>query len=362
MTALDEAWARNAAVLPVDPGAPAELRDSLLAAMQPERGADDDVALIVPTSGSTGAPKGAELAAAALQASATATMRRLGLDGADVWLSCLPWHHIGGLQVLLRARQFGQRIVVHDRFDVERVRDERTATLTSLVPAQLVRLLDADVDLSRFRVILLGGAAAPADLLARATAAGANIVTTYGMSETSGGCVYDGDPLDGVDVRLDAEGRIWLRGPMLMSAYRLDPALTSQTLVDGWLRTNDHGQMDADGRLHVLGRMDDVIITGGENVVAGTVESRVRAHPSIDDVVVVGVPDAQWGQRVVAVVASSAVAPTLAELRDWCRGSLPAAALPRSLVVVAALPRLATGKLDRQSVLVLAGQASASTS
>jgi O-succinylbenzoic acid--CoA ligase len=219
------------------------------------------------------------------------------------------------------------------------------------VPTQLVALLDQGVDLSRFRVVLLGGAAASADLLERARRSGARVVTTYGMSETAGGCVYDGLPLDGVDVAIRADGRIALRGPMMMKGYRLRPDLTAAAYDDGWLVTNDIGELAADGRLRVLSRMDDVIITGGENVVAGDVANELRRHAAVLDAEVIGVPDARWGERVVAVVVSRVEPPpSLAELREFCRAGLPAHALPRGLVVVAALPRLSSGKPDRRKL------------
>jgi O-succinylbenzoic acid--CoA ligase len=307
--------------------------------MRPELGVDDDVALVITTSGSTGPPKGAELSRPALEASARGTMARIGRRADDCWLACLPWHHIGGLQVLLRARLFGIPLVVHERFDVARVDAERDATLVSLVPTQLLRLLDVGVDLARFRAILLGGAQAPPGLLDRAAAAGAHVVTTYGMSETSGGCVYDGTPLDGVQMRIDGNGRVQLRGSVLMSRYRLQPELTAEVLRDGWFVTSDLGRLGPGGRLSVHGRVDDVVVTGGENV----------------DAAVTAVADAEWGQRLVAVVVPAGTAPPgLDELREWCRRTLPAAAAPRGLVVVESIPRLASGKHDRVAVQSIA--------
>ena len=354
VAALEDAWRSGAAVLPLDPAAPAVVRDRLLAVMRPDEGVDDDVSLVIATSGSTGTPKGAELSAAALAASARATMARIGTGEGDRWLSCLPWHHIGGLQVLLRARMSGTPLVVHDRFDVERFRAERDVTLTSLVPTQLLRLLDAGVDLSHLRAILLGGAMASPALLARAAAAGAHVVTTYGMSETSGGCVYDGRPLDGVDVAVDRDGRIRLRGPMLMSRYRLAPELTAASLQQGWFVTSDVGTIGPDGDLTVHGRVDDVVVTGGENVVTTEVASVLAEHPRVADALVTGVPDDEWGQRLVAVVVPAGPAPDLAELREWCRRTLPVAAAPRGLVIVDEIPRLSSGKPDRQAVQSLA--------
>ncbi|HWA66823.1 MAG TPA: AMP-binding protein [Mycobacteriales bacterium] len=350
LAAFDEAWRADHGVLPLDPHAPAAARKRVIAAMRPDQPLDDGVALVIATSGSTGEPKGAQLSRAAIEAAVRATHARIGQEPDDVWLSCLPWHHIGGLAVMLRSRLLGIPLLVHDRFDVDRFA-RADATLTSLVPTQLVGLLEAGVDLCRFRAILLGGAAAPEDLLARARAAGANVVTTYGMSETAGGCVYDGRPLDGVDVCVRDNGRLAIRGPMLMSGYRLRADLTARALVDGWLVTNDLGTVSTDGRVSVAGRADDVIVTGGENVVADEVAAVVRRHPAVREAAVVGVPDDRWGERVVAVVAGQV---GLAELRDWCSASLPKASLPRQVIQVGELPYLASGKLDRLAVRAIA--------
>jgi o-succinylbenzoate---CoA ligase len=348
---LDAAWARGDAVMPIDPNVPISVAERLLAAMRPTEPVGADVALVILTSGSTGEPKGAQLTRAALEASARATHARIGREPADRWLSCLPWQHIGGIQVLLRARLLGIPLTVHDRFDVERVAGA-DATLTSLVPTQLTRLLDAGVDLAKFRAILLGGAAAPVELLARAEAAGARVVTTYGMSETAGGCVYDGLPLDGVQVRLDERGRICVRGPVLMAGYRLRPDLDADALVDGWLVTSDLGEVGADGRLQVIGRLDDVVITGGENVSTSQVAGALAAHPDIAEVAVTGVDDPEWGQRIVAVVVlRPGIADlALADLRAWSVDRLTPAARPRGLLVVGELPRLTSGKPDRLAI------------
>jgi O-succinylbenzoic acid--CoA ligase len=183
------------------------------------------------------------------------------------------------------------------------------------------------------------------------------------MSETCGGCVYDGRPLDGVELRLaqseNGARRIEIRGPMLMSGYRMRADLDQELLVDGWLRTNDAGEWDGD-RLVVTGRLDDVIITGGENVVAGHIAGLVVMHPHVRDAVVVGVPDDEWGQRVVAVVvAEDDAVPSTAELRDWVKERATSAGAPRQVVVIDALPLLPSGKPDLQAVreLVSGGQA-----
>jgi O-succinylbenzoic acid--CoA ligase len=355
ISALDAAWQRGDAVLPLDPAAPSAVTAQLLEVMQPDLPVDDEVSLVIPTSGSTGSPKGAQLTRAALDASARATHARIGLATDDRWLSCLPWQHIGGIQVMLRARLLDIPLVVHERFDVAAV-GSADATLLSLVPTQLMRLLDAGADLSRFRVILLGGAAAPPSLLARAAAVGAPIVTTYGMSETSGGCVYDGRALDGVDVRLGADGRVQVRGPVLMAGYRLRPDLDAEVFADGWFITSDVGELDDAGRLIVTGRADDIVITGGENVAASQVAAVLAAHPDLAEVEVTGVADSEWGQRLVAVVVprSTGVVPSLAALRDWCGGQLSAAARPRGLLVVDEIPKLGSGKPDRLAISRLA--------
>jgi O-succinylbenzoic acid--CoA ligase len=199
--------------------------------------------------------------------------------------------------------------------------------------------------------VLLGGAAAPRPLLERAQDAGLRVVRTYGSSETSGGCVYDGVALDGVDVDIRADGRISVGGPVLFRGYRLDPGLTAAALVDGRYVTDDIGRLDR-GRLTVLGRADDVVVTGGENVPAALVERTLSAHPGVADVAVVGLPDPEWGERVVAVVVARDRfdPPSLDELRHHARGELPAYALPRELAVLEALPLLPSGKVDRSEL------------
>jgi O-succinylbenzoic acid--CoA ligase len=358
--AIDAAWAAGDAVLPLDPAMPAAARKLVEDEVRPDLPVDDGVAVVVATSGSTGAAKGVELSAPSLEASARATIARLGLTAGDTWLSCLPWHHVAGLQVLLRARLAGAGLRVHPRFDVAAFAAETDATVASLVPTQLVRLLDAGVDLRRFRAILVGGAAASPALIARARAAGAPIVTTYGMTETCGGCVYDGVPLDGTGVRVDGDERIWLRGPMLMHGYRLRPDLTSAALDGGWLRTADRGRLADDGTLTVLGRLDDVVVSGGVNVDPRAVADALVTHPAVADVVVVGVPDDEWGQVVAAVVVlAPGGALTAAAAREWCARVLPPAALPRLVIPVDSLPALASGKPDLAAVRQIAYTAAA---
>ncbi|WP_232832346.1 AMP-binding protein [Nocardiopsis sp. FIRDI 009] len=363
------------ALLPIPDGTPDARAAELVAAMRPSSlltpdgvtGLDGgapvapDTALVITTSGSTGPPKGVELSGSALRASSRASVERIGASPGDTWLCVLPAGHVSGLQVILRALATGTE-AVHAPFEVATVADlaARLNPHVSLVPTQLRRLLSAGADLSVFGTILLGGAAAEPALLAAARDAGGRVVTTYGMTETCGGCVYDGRALDGARVRVEgdgpgAPGRILLSGPMLLTGYRLAPGAAPDpgvlvTDADGrrWLRTNDLGRVDEGGRLRVLGRADEVVNTGGHKVVPAQVNDLLLAHPAVAESVVVGRPDPEWGQRVCAVVvpADPADPPTLAELRSWVRERLPAYAAPRELEVRDALPLLASGKPD----------------
>jgi o-succinylbenzoate---CoA ligase len=344
------------AICPISTDLPAPALAALLTALRPhevetpagiERRAGTGVAagtaLLIATSGSTGTPKIVELSAEALLASAAATLTRLGAQTGDLWVCALPASHIAGIQVLVRSLVAGASPMI-----VERVEPVGGAHI-SLVPTQLRRLLDAGADVGAFRSILLGGAAAPPDLLQQARAAGARVFPTYGMSETSGGCVYDGVPLDGVRVAVGADGRIRLAGPVLFTGYRLRSDLTARVRDGDWFVTQDLGGLQ-DGVLRVRGRADDVINTGGEKVVAGEVAAVLARHPGVRDVAVVGRTDPEWGQRVTAVVVPGDHAPSLAELRDWVRAVLPVHAAPRELELVEALPLLPSGKPDLASL------------
>ncbi len=293
-------------------------------------------ALVVATSGSTGTPRGAVLTHDAIAASARATSARLGIIEGDHWLACLPLAHVGGLSVVTRALITGTRLTVLPAFEPDAVMASG-ATHVSLVATALRR-----IDPTAFRTIVLGGAAPPADLPP-------NVVTTYGMTETGSGVVYDGRPLDGVDVRIDEDGQILVRGPMLLRCYRDG----SNPLVDGWLPTGDLGRWLPDGRLHVDGRAGDLIITGGENVWPEPVEAVLREHPDIADVAVTGAPDDEWGEVVVAVVVPSPGAvPTLDQLRTAVKEQLPAYCAPRRVVLAESIPRTALGKIRRSELCV----------
>lgn len=339
------------AVLPAgSPAAVAAAREIVAPGEPVEPGAD----LVVVTSGSTGTGRGVLLSAAALTASGVATHQRLGGPGA--WLLALPVSAIAGLQVLCRSVLAGRPPTVLHRDEplaaaVARMPAGRR--YTALVPTQLRRLLDADPDgLRAFDALLVGGAATDPALLARARDAGVAVVTTYGMTETAGGCVYDGRPLDGVDVRVTGGG-VELAGPTLALGYRCDPAATAAAFADGWFRTRDAGTLQ-DGVLTVTGRLDDVVISGGVNVAPAAVEAALRAHPDVADAVVVGRPDAEWGQRVVAaVVPSGGSTPALPELRAWVAERLGPPAAPRQLHLLEGIPLLHTGKPDRRAVAAL---------
>ncbi|MEV0597344.1 AMP-binding protein [Nonomuraea cavernae] len=337
------------AILPLSP----DHAEAALAGLRPTHvddvrqaggeGVPADVAVVIATSGSTGAPKGVLLSATALRASAAASLRRLEASKGERWLCCLPPSHVSGLQVLVRALLSETEPIIHPRFDPRGVLDSG-ADHVSLVPTQLHRLVELGADLSVFRTILLGGAAPRPGLLAEARDLGARVVTTYGMSETCGGCVYDGQPLYNVDLKIGDDGLIRVSGPVLFSGYRSgEPA----PLDGGWFVTSDLGELHA-GRLRVLGRADDVINTGGEKVAAGAVAGVLGEHPAIADVAVVGRPHPEWGEVVVAVVvpADPASPPTLSQLRAYSSDRLPAYAAPRELRLTSRLPLLPNGKTD----------------
>ena len=310
------------------------LRAWLAASAEPEP-------LVVETSGSTGTPKRVVLSRRAVLASVAATERRLG--GSGRWALALPPTYVAGLQVICRSLVAGHEPVL-DGWE--------GAGFTSLVPTQLHRLLDDPASvaaLRRLHTILLGGGPIDPSLRGRAADEGLRVVATYGSAETAGGCVYDGYPLDGVGVKVDDDGRIGVSGRTLFDGYDDDPELTDRVLVDGWFLTSDAGRLDEDGRLHVLGRVDDVVVSGGVNVPLPAVAARLRAHPDLAAAEVVGVPDEEWGQRVVAYVVMTRPV-SLAEVRDWVSEAHPRSWAPREVVTVDALPMLDNGKVDRMAL------------
>ena len=336
------------AVLPAGPPAAVE---TALTVLRPQEPLEDGADLVVVTSGSTGGGRGVLLPSAAVRASGEATLRRLG--GPGTWLLALPVSAVAGLQVLCRSILGGTDptvLAAGEPLAAAVARMPAGRRYTALVPTQLRRYLDAEpAALRAFDAVLVGGAATDAGLLAHARDEGVAVVTTYGMTETAGGCVYDGEPLDGVRVRV-AEG-VELAGPVLALGYRLDPEGTSAAFDSGWFRTRDAGSLDDAGRLTVHGRLDDVVVTGGVNVAPQAVEGVLRQHPDVADAVVFGRPDDEWGQRVVAaVVPAPGAQPDLASLRPWVAERLGAPAAPRELHRIAAVPTLHTGKPDRRGV------------
>ncbi|WP_066296389.1 AMP-binding protein [Arthrobacter luteolus] len=322
---------------------------------------NDDIALVISTSGSTGTPKQTMLSIDALAASSMATALSLKQDGQ--WLLALPVHYIAGVQVLIRSLFAGTEPVLLDTakpFDPEAFTtaalDMTDKTrLTSLVPTQLHRLLtepapDTLRALRRFNAILLGGAAAGPALLAEARSLGLNVVTTYGMSETAGGCVYDGVPLPGAEVQ-EYQGRLWIAGDMLADGYLGAPELTAERFAfhsgKRWFRTDDTGSVAADGTVSVSGRLDDVIVTGGVKVSGAAVAAAAEQLPEVQQAVAVGLPDAEWG----SVVGLAVVGPvTLEHLRGTIRAALGAPAVPKTVVVLERIPLLPNGKTDRLAV------------
>ena len=360
LAALEQALQGEApALVPVASG----LERSALEALRVDEDVDDDVAVVATTSGTTGAPKGALLTAAALTASAEATHARLG--GPGRWLLALPPYHIAGIQVLVRSLLAGTYPIELDMsagFDISRLPSAigelgSGRRYTALVAVQLAKALDdpgATAALAELDAVLIGGGPAPRTVLDAAASAGVNVVRTYGMSETAGGCVYDGVPLDGVTLRID-DGRIVIGGSTLAKGYR-NPPDPDPFAEAGWFRTDDLGVVDDSGVLSVLGRADDAISTGGLTVLPQPVEAALRTHSAVADCAVFGLADERLGQRVVAavVIADGATAPTLDELRTHVQRTLDHTAAPRELLVVDTLPLRGIGKVDRPALVRLA--------
>ena len=334
------------------------------AALPPTATVPEGTALVVSTSGSTGAPKRAVLTSDALAASADATHDRLG--GPGQWLLPMPAQHIAGTQVLIRSLRAQTTPITLPSFGI---REFVTATsrltgdrrYTALVPTQLRRLLDdaaARDALASYQGILLGGAAAPPALLRRAADADVRVLTTYGMSETAGGCVYDGRPLAGTTVDIDDAQRITLRGNTVALGYLDDPERTAAAFdrtgpVRGF-RTGDLGSWLPDGRLQVLGRADDLINTGALKVAPRIVEDAATELPQVLEAVALGLPDDEWGQAVGLAVRSTTPL-QLPDLRDALRATLPAYALPRRLLVLDRIPLRGPGKPDRAALAATPG-------
>lgn len=362
-----ERYLRDLGLPPLPEGAGEAGSSWPAAAPRPGEGADRILA-VLPTSGSSGRPKGVALSRRAFHAALAASASILGWRPADRWLLSLPLAHVGGLSILLRCLAARKTTVLADsggRFEpaaVARQIDRDAISLLSLVPTALRRLLDLPgwQPPRTLRAILVGGAAATPSLLARAAARGWPCLLTYGATEacsqittqseprTGGGC---GRPVPGVEVRLDGDGRIAVRGPNLLSFYL--PSGDSGKDAEGFFETGDLGSWNAEGELAVLGRGDDVIVTGGENVHPLQVEAALEELPEIAAAAVFPLPDEEWGQIVAAaLVPASALAglPELQALREKLRPSLPPYALPRRTFSVEALPQNSVGKIDRRAL------------
>jgi O-succinylbenzoic acid--CoA ligase len=352
---VQRVWSNGDAVLPIDQRLPQHGKKLLLDAMSPSeiidasfdssalpdgRPMQDGEALVIASSGSTGSPKGIIHTHSSVLAGAQASASRLQLTASDHWLVCIPDSHVGGFSIISRAMHTGAALSLHPNFDVTAVRQaaENGATHTSLVATALSR-----IDTSLFKTILLGGSSAPANLPN-------NVITTYGMTETGGGVVYNGEPLSNVEIKIE-EGEIYLRCPMLTCGYRNEQTLS---LKDGWYATGDMGEIN-NGKLSVHGRKTDMIITGGENVWPSAVEASLSSHPMIDQVVVRGTPDTNWGQRVVAYVVlngslNSSEESLLSDLREHVKHTLPAFCAPQQVIVLNQIPRTSLGKVDAQAL------------
>jgi len=365
-----DAWDRGEAVTVIDPAAPAAAVERVLTTVAPTHLVDidgrrplpgglpvpDGTAAVVVTSGTTGAPKGVELTVEGAIAIGHGWAGAMGHRPADHWFVCLPLHHVAGLAILARARVTGADVTIADGFDLHEVGEAPGrfgATLVSVVPTMLGRLLDAGAPMHEYRGVVTGGAPLAPALRARADARGVPVFDAYGQSETWGGCVANGLPIPGASVRLGADDEIEIAGPMVMRDYRRDPEASRRAFThDGWLRTGDVGRFTDDGRLLVVDRLRDLVITGGVNVSPVEVEQVLGEHPAVADVAVVGAPDPEWGERVVAHVVPTdpSTPPTLDELRAFARERLTAPKLPRELVIVDAVPRSPGGKILRREL------------
>lgn len=327
-------------VLPLPPGLDAGHRQYLRVLAEQAVG----LALIIATSGSEGTPKGVRLPWRAVAAAARMSGGALDLKPGDIWLACLPLHHVGGAMIPYRCWRAGATALIHDGFDAAAVlRDlrDRLVSHISLVPPMLARLLDTrESPPLTLRCVLVGGAALGEPLFRRAVAAGWPILPTWGMTETCAmATTVGGQPLPGVRVRVAASGVLEIATPARMAGYLGEPD------VGEWITTRDLGSIDADGRVHVTGRADDMLISAGINIHPTDVESRLAACPGIREAGVAGVADPVWGDIVTAVYEGEAGEATV---EAWCRAHLPGAQQPRRFLRVTRLPRTASGKLDRR--------------
>ena len=355
---------KRIAPLPADLPEPGHARSSDSAA--------DDLALVITTSGSAGLPKAVMLTHANLDAAASASNQRLPLLPQDIWLDCLPLHHIGGLSILYRCLRAGATLLLHEGFDAAAVwcdLQRHRVTHISLVPAMLARLLDCAADTAPppcLQYVLVGGAALSEPLFVRARAAGWPICPTWGMSEcaaqaatlTQADSAWQegevGTLLPGFEARIDANGRLVLRGPQVMAGYLNAACRPGIGLEDGWLVTGDLGRIDSTGQITILGRADDVLISGGVNIHPREVEAQLAACPGVSDVAVTALADPVWGDVLVALFVGTTNADAV---RNWSRLQLASALRPRQIVRVEHLPRNAMGKIERAALRLLAKEA-----
>jgi O-succinylbenzoic acid--CoA ligase len=330
--------------------------------------------LLITTSGSTGEPKQVMLSAANLEASVRASRSRIPLEPGDIWLACLPFHHIGGIAIFYRCAEAAATVLVHQGFDAARVREDMEhhgVTHISLVPAMLARLLETGPPPLQLKYALIGGGPLSANLAQRAHQAGWPICPSYGMSEAASQIAtlaafpsdwcegMAGPPLPGISVEIiddngqpvKGEGRIRVRGPSVMMGYANPAHEAGHGLLDGWFVSGDRGYFDERGNLVVLGRHDDMLVSGGVNIHPAEVEGLLLTCPGVSDVAVTAVSDEVWGDRIAALLVGSA---TCSTVQDWCRKHLPSHLRPRRFVAVAALPRNAMGKLERKHLPALA--------
>ncbi len=331
----------GAAAVPIDP----RLRDAERAARS-GRGNTEGVATVMYTSGTTATPKAVELTYENWLANALGSAVALGLDPDERWLCVLPLGHVGGLSILIRSVVYATTVVLEDRFDAERVAaaladPAERITLVSLVPTMLARLLEAGLrDPPTLRWALLGGGPIPAPLLERARAAGLPVAPTYGMTEACSQIATHGWPLPGVELAIAEDEEVLVRGAIVA------PGALAE---DGWLHTGDLGRFDDRGRLEIIGRTSEVIVSGGENVAPDEVEAVLLEHPAVADAGVFGRADAEWGEAVVARVVRSAEVSEL-ELRTFCRDRLATFKVPKAIEFDSSLPRSTSGKLLRREL------------
>ncbi|MEL7155133.1 MAG: AMP-binding protein [Actinomycetota bacterium] len=358
--AIRRVWDAGDAIAPLDHRLPPTEAERVLAALAPSAVIEDDGerrsleggtpvepgdAAVVATSGTTGRPKAVIHTHDSVRASALATSAALDVDpAADRWLACLPLAHIGGLAVVMRSIVTATPVEVHDGFDPDRTNDaaRRGATLVSLVTRALVQ-----VRTDGFRAVLIGGAAPPPDRAA-------NVIATYGLTESGSGVVYERRPLEGVELDISPAGDVRLRGPMLFRGYRHDP---DPFEAGGWFNTGDAGEIDADGRLRIHGRRGDVIVTGGEKVWPAPIETLLAARPDVAEVALVGRPHPEWGHQVVAalVPVEGVAPPTLENVREMVKAEFGAWCAPRLLEIHRSLPKTALGKIRRADIVRPAG-------